>query len=298
MFERLLRWLAPAPPSFTRQAVQCGSVAGLHRMAYTEWGDPKNPDVVVCVHGLTRNGRDFDTLAQALARSYRVVCPDVVGRGVSDWLKEPSGYGFPQYVADMLVLLARLNVKQVQWVGTSMGGLIGMYLASLDNTPIRRLVLNDVGPEITGESLRRIGEYVGRAPSFANLDEAAAYLRQVNGTFGQLSDAQWLHLAEHSVAQQADGRWTMRYDPGIGQPFRQTMVFGDINLWPVYEQIRCPVLLTRGAESDLLSEATAQAMTERGPRARRVDFAGVGHAPMFMDAEQITVLQHFLSPAR
>lgn len=298
MFELLRRWFAPRPPVPAFRSVLCGSASGLHRMAYTEWGDPRNPRVVVCVHGLTRNGRDFDTLAQALAGSYRVICPDVVGRGRSDWLKDPAGYGFPLYVADMLMLIARLDVEKVRWVGTSMGGLIGMYLAALDNSPISRLVLNDVGPDITADSLRRIGEYVGRAPSFASVEEAQAYISQVNAPFGPLSDRQWRHLAEHSVVRRDDGRWHMRYDPGIGQPFRQTMIYGDINLWPVYEQIRCPVLLTRGADSDLLSAETAEAMTQRGPTARRVDFAGVGHAPTFMDAVQIGEVRDFLDAGR
>jgi len=263
-------------------------------MAYAEWGDPKNPEVVICVHGLTRNGRDFDSLASALAARYRVVCPDVVGRGRSDWLKDPNGYGFPQYIADLVVLIARLDVEQVRWVGTSMGGLIGIFLAALEHSPIKRMVLNDVGPEISAESLRRIGEYVGLAPSFATVEEAVAYLREVNAPFGSLSDKQWRQLTESSIVQRADTRWHMRYDPGIGQPFRQTMLLGDVNLWPFYEKLACPVLLTRGAESDLLTPQTAEAMTLRGPQAHRVDFAGVGHAPMFQSAEQIDPVVEFL----
>lgn len=296
MLERLRQWFSPRP-EFTQRHVLCGSASGLHRMAYTEWGDPKNPQVVVCVHGLTRNGRDFDTLARALAPRFRVICPDVVGRGRSEWLKEPMAYGFPQYVADMIVLLARLDVEQVRWVGTSMGGLIGMFIASLEHSPISQLVLNDVGPEISADSLRRIGEYVGRAPSFASPQEAQTYISQVNAPFGALSDAQWGHLTEYSVEQRSDGRWYMRYDPAIGQPFRQAMVYADVNFWPLYDKISCPVLLTRGAESDLLKPATATAMTERGPRARRIDFPAVGHAPMFMDATQIDPLRDFLLAA-
>jgi pimeloyl-ACP methyl ester carboxylesterase len=298
MFERLRQWFAPRSSDFRSRSVLCGGVNGLHRMAYTEWGEARNPEVVVCVHGLTRNGRDFDTLARALASRYRVVCPDVVGRGRSDWLKDASGYGFPQYVPDMLGLIARLEVEKVNWVGTSMGGLIGMFIAAQEKSPIARMVLNDVGPDITADSLRRIGEYVGRAPAFASAEEAEAYIRLVNAPFGDLSKAQWSHLTEHSIRRHEDGRWYLRYDPAIGNPFRQTMVFGDINLWPVYDQIRCPVLLTRGAESDLLSAATAAAMTGRGPRARRVDFEGVGHAPAFMDALQIEAVSEFLGATR
>lgn len=286
-----------AGPRFAARRVQCASPGGLHHMAYTEWGDPANPEVVVCVHGLTRNGRDFDALARVLAKRYRVVCPDVVGRGQSDWLKDPNGYGFPQYVADMVTLVARLGVDKVKWVGTSMGGLIGMFIASLEHSPISRLVLNDVGPKITGASLKRIGEYVGNAPKFPSLDDAVAYTRLINAPFGQLSEAQWRHLTEHSVKQYADGQWAMRYDPGIATPFRQSMLYADVDLWPLYDQIRCPVLLTRGAESDLLPPDIALEMAHRGPRARLVEFPAVGHAPMFLAAEQIEPVRRFLDGA-
>ena len=275
-------------------SVLCANAQGLHRLAYVEWGEPDNPDVVVCVHGLTRNGRDFDTLARHLARRYRVICPDVVGRGRSGWLADPAAYGFPQYVADMVTLIARLDVPEVHWVGTSMGGLIGMFLAGMDASPIRRMVLNDVGPLITASSLARIGEYVGRAPAFESIPAAEAYLREVCAPFGPLTDAQWRHLAEHSV-HRVDGRWVMRYDPAIGAPFRQAMVYQDVDLWPIYEKIRCPVLVTRGVASDLLTRETAQEMTRRGPSARLVEFDGVGHAPMFMDRPQIEAVAGFLA---
>jgi pimeloyl-ACP methyl ester carboxylesterase len=294
MFDKLKRWLGPAA-EFTEKKVLCVSAGGLHRMAYTEWGNPRNPDVVVCVHGLTRNGRDFDDLARALATRYRVVCPDVVGRGRSDWLKDPAGYGFPQYVADMMVLIGRLDVPTVRWVGTSMGGIIGMFIASLEGTPITRMVLNDVGPSITAESLRRIAEYVGMAPTFGAFDEAVAYLKQVNAPFGALSEAQWRRLAESSVRRQDDGRFAMRYDPGIGEPFRRAFVQQDVDLWPMYERIRCPVLVTRGAESDLLTAATAKAMTERASNARLVEFPAVGHAPMFLEPAQIGPVLSFMT---
>lgn len=287
--------------SFTRRCavrerrVICANPQGLHRMVYREWGEPDNPRVLVCVHGLTRNGRDFDFLASRLARRYRVVCPDVVGRGRSDWLPDPAGYGFPQYVADLMVLLARLDVDSVHWLGTSMGGLIGMILASQEHTPIARLVLNDVGPEITPESLARIGEYVGRAPRFATLDEAEAFIRQVSAPFGRLSDADWRALTESSVRETADGGWEMRYDPGIGAPFRQAYLLTQpIDLWPVYERIRCPTLVTRGADSDLLTPAVFQRMGECGPLAQLVEFPGVGHAPMFLDEAQVAPVADYL----
>jgi len=282
--------------------VQCLSPAGFHRMAYTEWGDPANPRVLVCVHGLTRCGRDFDHLAQALAGDYRVVCPDVVGRGQSDWLRDKAHYTIHQYAADMVTLLARLDVERVDWLGTSMGGMIGMVLAAQAETPIARLILNDVGPVIGTGALDRIGEYLGNPPDFGSIAEAEAYIRVVAAPFGKLSDAQWRHLTEHVVKLAPSGRIALRYDPGIAGPFvaaMQAMAAGkppgsDIELWPLYEAIRCPTLAVRGVHSDLLSAATLAAMGERGPRARTVELPDVGHAPMFMEDGQVAVVRGFL----
>ena len=297
-FSALSRWFSNGSTEpFTERNVRCISASGLHRMAYTEWGARDNPSVLVCVHGLTRNGRDFDDLARALSREYRVICPDVVGRGRSDWLRDPAGYGFPQYVADMMLLLARLDVDSVHWFGTSMGGLIGMFIASQENSPISRLVLNDVGPVITAESLKRIGEYVGRAPKFATFDDAEKYIRLVSAPFGSLSDAQWRHLTEHCLRHAADGSLEMCYDPGIGEPFRQALVFQDVNLWPIYDRICCPTLVVRGADSDLLTPETLQAMAARGPRPQTVEIENVGHAPMFLEHQQIQIVRDFLLAA-
>ena len=280
-----------------KNSVQCVSPFGLHRMAYSEWGAPDNPRVLICVHGLTRNGRDFDRLAGALAQHYRVICPDVVGRGQSGRLPNPAGYGVPQYVADMVTLIARLNVESVHWVGTSMGGLIGMALASMENTPIRKLLLNDVGPLITLESLQRIATYVGTDPTWASFDEALAFVKLVSTPFGQLTDADWLHLTEHSVSQRSDGRWGFLYDPAIASPFKATFADQDIDLWPVYELIKCPTFVLRGADSDLLPRATWLQMGERGPRAKLAEIQGVGHAPMFLTEEQISITRDFLLSA-
>lgn len=278
-----------------QKTVQCLSPAGLHDMAYVEWGDPANRKVLVCVHGLTRCGRDFDFLARALADQYRVVCPDVVGRGRSAWLGDKSHYAIPQYCADMVTLLARVDADVVHWLGTSMGGLIGMALAAQPGTPISRLVLNDVGPVVTAVSIARIGEYVGKAPRFASVEQAEAFLRMVSAPFGALTDAEWRHLTVHALRQAADGVWEMAYDPGIAEPFRQAMGAGqDIELWPLYEAIRCPTLLLRGAESDLLTAGTARQMAERGPKARVVEIPKVGHAPMLMHADQIGIVREFL----
>jgi pimeloyl-ACP methyl ester carboxylesterase len=278
-----------------QHTVQCLSPAGLHDMAYVEWGDADNPRVLVCVHGLTRCGRDFDFLAQAMADRYRVVCPDVVGRGRSGWLRDKTYYTVPQYCADMVTLLARLDVETVHWVGTSMGGLIGMALAAQEKTPISRLVLNDVGPVLTAASVARIGEYVGRAPRFASIEEAETFVRFVSMPFGALSDAEWRHLTVHALRPLPDGGFEMAYDPGIAEPFRQAMGDGkDVEVWPIYDAVKCPTLLLRGAQSDLLSSETARQMMERGPRAKVVEVSGVGHAPMLMAADQIAVVREFL----
>ncbi|MDE2439490.1 MAG: alpha/beta hydrolase [Betaproteobacteria bacterium] len=282
---------------FTQQTVQCIGPSGLHRMAYTEWGARDNPRVLICVHGLTRNGRDFDALAAAMSAHYRVICPDVVGRGHSGRLRDPAGYGIPQYVADMVTLIARLNVDSVHWVGTSMGGLIGMALAAQEGAPIHKLVLNDVGPLITVESLQRIATYVGTDPTWTTFDEALAFVKFVSMPFGQLTEAQWYHLTETSVLQRPDGRWAFRYDPRIAEPFRAAFVDKDIDLWPVYDQLACPTLAIRGAESDLLTAETWQNMGSRGPCARLAEIPGVGHAPMFQSDDQIDIVRDFLLSA-
>ena len=280
--------------------VQCLAPEGLHHMAYWEWGDAANPKVLVCVHGLTRQGRDFDTLARALAGEYRVVCPDVVGRGESDWLRNPGSYAIPAYVADMVTLLARLDAREVHWVGTSMGGLIGMGLAALPESPIRRLVLNDVGPAIEYAALVRIGGYVGVPAHWKTLDEAADALRAISLGFGPHTREEWLALTRPQLKADGDG-FKPHYDLAIGVPFKavtpELAAAGEAMLWQSWDAIRCPTLLLRGAESDLLTRATAEAMTQRGPRARLHEFAGVGHAPTLVHPDQIAVVRDFLLSA-
>ena len=277
--------------------VQCLDTRGLHRMAYWEWGDAANPRVLVCAHGLSRQGRDFDTLARALCDSYRVVCPDVVGRGRSDRLADPMGYQLPAYVADMVTLLARLDAETVHWVGTSMGGLIGMGLASLPKTPIARLVLNDVGPTIEPAAITRIGTYLGVPVEWASLDEAADYLQGISKGFGPHSREEWLALTRPMLVAKGSG-FVPHYDPAIGVPFRavtpEMAAAGQAALWRGYDAIACPTLLLRGADSDLLTRATAEEMGERGPRARLVEFAGVGHAPTLVAADQVRAVREFL----
>ncbi len=277
--------------------VKCLSAAGFHHMAYVEWGDPANPRVLVCVHGLTRCGRDFDYLAETMAGEYRVVCPDIVGRGRSDWLRNKSLYAIPQYCSDVAMLLAKIGAESVDWVGTSMGGLIGMALAIQPETPIRKLVLNDVGPVITAASLERIGMYLGRAPRFDSIEQVEAAVRFVSQPFGPLTDAQWRHLTVHVTRQAADGKFEFAYDPGIAEPFKEVYAAcggKDVENWPLYDAINCPTLLLRGANSDLLTADAALEMSRRGPRARLVEIAGVGHAPMMLDDGQVAPVRDFL----
>ena len=263
-------------------------------MSYLEWGDPRNRDVLVCVHGLTRSGRDFDDLARALRGQFRVVCPDLAGRGDSDRLADPMLYAVPQYVADMVTLIARLDVEKVDWVGTSLGGLVGMALAAQPGTPIRRLVLNDAGPVISKISLERIAAYVGNTPTFPSLEEAERYIRLISAPFGPHSDAQWRFLAETWVRKNADGTYSAHYDPRMAVPFKAAVPEKDMELWPIYDALRCPTLVLRGETSDLLARETAAQMAERGPKARVAEIKGVGHAPTLMHADQIALVRDFL----
>jgi pimeloyl-ACP methyl ester carboxylesterase len=266
-------------------------------MAYWEWGDPANPRVLLCVHGLTRTGRDFDQVARRLAKHYRVVCPDVVGRGASDWLQNPAGYTIAQYVADMVTLIARLRPGVLHWFGTSMGGLIGLVFTSLPRAPVARLVLNDVGPRLDAVALQRIGTYLGQPISFDSFDEGVHYIKQVSQSFGAHSDAQWREFAQFTL-REVEGRWRFHYDPEIAMVFKQTtpemVLVGEHALWAAYDGIACPTLLVRGADSDLLSAETASEMTTRGPRARLLEFPEVGHAPSFLHEAQIDLLERFL----
>jgi pimeloyl-ACP methyl ester carboxylesterase len=276
--------------------VQCISAAGLHRMAYTEWGDPSNPRVLLCVHGLTRSGRDFDTVAEALCREYRVVCPDVAGRGLSDWLADPRLYGVPQYVSDMVALIARLNVETVDWFGTSMGGLIGLGLAGLPNSPIRRLLLNDVGPHIEPVALERIGSYLGKSDSFATLQEGIDHAAALAASFGPLTPEEWRAI-NTPLLHERDGRWVFRYDPKIAVPFAaadgNAGAVGEALLWKALEAIQHPVRVVRGEHSDLLSRETVAQMVARGQATTSVEAAGVGHAPAFVAPDQIGIARRF-----
>ena len=318
--------------------VNCPDATGGHRMAYWQWGQPDSGHVVLCVHGLSRQGRDFDVLAQALCAQgaqqpggIRVVCPDVAGRGASDWLKDPMGYQVTTYAADMLVLLAELQnqspISALDWVGTSMGGLIGMVVsgqpalrvaaqpaaagatgeaAGVGATPalpvpVRRLLLNDVGPALQWQAIERISAYLGEAGHFSSVQAAADAMRAISEGFGPHSPEQWLALSRpmvRPVSAAADSPWRLHYDPAIALPFKAATEAstqqGEAMLWQLYDNIEAQTLLLRGAQSDLLSVETAQAMTERGPRARLVEFEGVGHVPTLIAQDQLDVVVGFL----
>ncbi|SFU63702.1 alpha/beta fold hydrolase [Pseudoduganella namucuonensis] len=285
------------------KSVQCISPSGLHRMAYKEWGAEDNPNVLLCVHGVTRVSDDFDNLARALAGDYRVVCPDVVGRGRSGKLRNPQLYRLPQYVADMVTLIARVLAngerQSVDWFGTSMGGLIGMGLASLPDSPIGKLVLNDIGPVLDPVALQRIGDYIGQDLRFPSFEAGAKFVRDVSLPFGEHSDDEWRKLAaDVLVRDERDGQWVRHYDMGLALPFRsatpESAKADEAGLWAAYDAIRCPTLLVRGQQSDLLSRATAEDMTRRGPQATLVEIPDVGHAPTFLHDDQIAIARKFL----
>lgn len=272
-----------------------------HHIAYTDWGDPENPNVVVCVHGLTRNCRDFDYLAQTLQKHFRVICVDVVGRGQSDWLEHAEDYDYyPLYLSDAVSLLTHIQSQYaapivLNWVGISMGGLIGMILAIQPNVSvsINKLVISDIGPLIPAAALKRIAEYVGKDPRFKSFDEFKSYMKAISISFGPLTDAQWTHLAVHSAREYPDGSFGFRYDPRIAISFKEREI-KDIDLWAQWDMLRVSTLVLRGKESDILSAETASQMQVRGAKAKVVEFSGVGHSPMLMEKEQIDIVYRYL----
>ena len=266
---------------------------GFHRLHYTEWGSAGDP-TIVCVHGLSQNARSFDVLAEELAKTHHVVCLDVVGRGQSSWLDDPAGYTYPQYMADANVLIARLGVDRIDWVGISMGGQIGIMLAAMENSPIRRLVINDIGPFIPKAALQRIADYMAQENRFADMAAFESYLRKAYAPFGPLSDEQWRRMATFGARRNDDGSISPSYDPAIPDAFRQGPM-SDVDLWLLWEAVSCPTMVLRGAESDVLSADTAAEMTRRGPKAEVVEFAGIGHAPALQSADQIAVIRGFFS---
>lgn len=297
---------------------------GFHRIAYTDWGDADSARAVICVHGLTRNARDFDWLAGALERDdYRVTCMDVVGRGRSDWLAHKEDYTFRQYQSDAAALIARIterrrpglsrllrrrgdttDVASVDWVGTSMGGMIGMLIAAQPNSPIRRLVLNDVGPFIPWAALIRLKGHLGSRTKYASLEEVEKMWREACAQWGPISEEQWKHLTAHSAKQLEDGTYRLTFDPAVGMAtawgWSPDAKVGNrgllgLELWSVWEAITCPVLVLRGAESDVLKADTVARMRDRGPPLEVIELPGIGHAPSLMQPDQIEMIKGFLA---
>lgn len=280
----------------TLHHIWCPHPMGVHRVAYWQWVPPSGAYERTCiaVHGLTRNGRDFDTVAARLAQEggFRVLAIDMVGRGQSEWLADASLYGYPTYVADVLVLLARANVEAIDlWLGTSMGGLTGMFVAALPAPLIRRMIVVDIGPLVPKDSIVRIKTYVGHDPRFATRAAAVDACKAILATFGPHTDVQIELLVRHYIVEK-EGEWRFHYDPRIALPLRAAPD-ADIALWPVWDQIKCPVLVVHGADSDVLPRAVADEMKTRGPKAQVVSFAGVGHAPTLMAEDQLQAVLAF-----
>lgn len=283
-------------------SILCLSAAGSHNMVYKQWGDSSNPRVLICVHGLTRVSDDFIPLAQELSKSYRIICPDIAGRGLSDWLSQYKDYQLDLYVRDMHMLIdhifATSAVEELAWLGTSMGGLIGIYLAGKEGVPINKLILNDIGPSMNIPALLRIGQYIGQQVRFNTFSEAVSYMRQISVGFGSHTDVEWDTLASHVFIRDPEGFWMRHYDPGVARAFQEetpaSLAVTEKKLWQAYDKITCPTLLIHGLESDLLTSEVALEMTKRGPKASLVELPGVGHTPTFVHSDQINIVKDFL----
>ena len=267
---------------------------GYHKIAYTQWGEPDPERTVICVHGLTRNARDFDKLAARLSADHHVLCPDVVGRGDSDWLRDHSHYTLDQFASDQRQVIARSGANTVDWIGTSMGGLIGIVLASENKSPLRRLVINDIGPFIPVPAIRRIKDYLCVDPVFDSLDEAEEYFRKIYVQTLPMEDQDWQHYTHHGVRLDEQGRYRLHSDPKIGETIKRYWAFMHINLWSRWDRIECPVLVIRGEESDFLTESTAQRMATTGPKAEVITIPNIGHHPSLQSEEQMTMITDWL----
>jgi pimeloyl-ACP methyl ester carboxylesterase len=276
------------------------SSKGFHKLVYREWGEPKQPNViedsipVMCLHGLTRNSRDFDELAQRFAPTRRVICPDTVGRGHSDWLRAHDDYNLPQYNLDVAVIAAKARAAQYDIIGTSLGGLMGMILASMDRSPIRRLVINDIAPEVPMVALQRLSQYLGENPLFENLQQVEDYIRSKYGSFKPMNNKNWSTMAEHSSFETDEG-FRLSYDPAIAENYHRYWLLMHFNVWSFWESITCPVLVCRGTESDFLTESLMERMQRTLPHAEFIEFDGVGHTPTLNSKEQIDPIVKWLN---
>ena len=265
---------------------------GFHKIHYLEWGERDNPKVIVCVHGLSRNARDFDFLASKLSEDYRVISVDMPGRGRSHNFTEAKFYNFTQYITDLVAMISRLNIESLDWIGTSMGGLLGMIIASQNNTPIKRLILNDIGPFVSAESMVRIRNYIGICPNLRSFEQAQKYISQILKPFGNLSDEMWHHLTLHGTTQLVDGSYVLSYDPKIASAFAESPK--DIDLWNFWNNIHCPILLLRGEKSEILTREIVSQMQNSNKSMIFTEFLDTGHAPSLMEDNQIMTIKHWL----
>lgn len=273
--------------------INCIGYKGFHRIYYRDWGKTTSAETVFCLHGLTRNSRDFDPLAAVLARKRRIVCPDLVGRGQSEWLADGDGYQLPQYNVDFNALVNRIGCETFDIIGTSLGGLMGMAMAGMPKSPVRRLVVNDVAPEVPLTALRRLSNYLGEDPRFDSMEELEAYLRITFAPFGPMTDADWKRMAKTS-ARETDQGIGLAYDPAISYHYQRYWLLSYLDLWSYWRNISCPVLILRGAESDFLTQPLVTKMLESLPCAELIEFEGVGHTPTLNAAEQIEPIRRWL----
>lgn len=287
------------------------SEEGFHRVVYSEWGEFDNTQLpIICVHGLTRNRHDFDDLAKYLSdKGNHVFCPDIVGRGDSDWFKNPLHYTYEQYISDMTGMIARVHKERVNWIGSSMGGLLGMFLASMSNSPIERLVINDIGPQIPAKGIARLAKYAGKEPEFSSILEAKNYFKSVYTGFGNLSDEQWLTLTKNSIREISPGKFAAKLDPGVKiMPAKSKIAwralmhplkalegtFFDIDLWPIWHNVSCPVLVIHGRMSDLLTPPIIEKMQKSHGNIDVVEVDDAGHAPALLDPQQHELIYQWL----
>lgn len=265
-----------------------------HHIFYKEWGDSSNPNALLCAHGLTRNSGDFDYLCRKMEDQYHIVCPDMPGRGQSDWLAKDE-YHYTVYIADAIALIARLGAKKIDWIGTSMGGLMGMILAAQPNTPIRKLVINDAGPAMSRETQISIGKYAGNDDRFNTFEEVVAYFKNLYSTWGKISDEHWINLARQSSRQLPDGIFSLAYDPAIVAPLKENLdALQDVSVWPIYEAVQIPMLLLHGTESTILSSNLVEEMKQRNKNLEVIDFPGIGHAPSLTEESQVELIRTWL----
>ena len=269
-------------------------MSGYHEVHYLDWGPQDAATAVVCIHGYSGNARDFDYLARALAADRRVVCIDVAGRGDSDWLRSPLEYHFPQFVADIHGVLRSLGIREVDWVGTSMGGLLGMMAASAPGIPVRRLVLNDIGAYVPLDALQAIARNLDGPTRFDSLDAVEAHLRHTHREWGDLEDEQWRHFAVHGSRALDDGGLRLHYDPQIARLARPFPLATGLFMWDAWYRVRCQVLLLRGETSAIFPASVAEAMVAAKPDTQWTEIEGCGHVPALMSDDQIGIIRNFL----